>query len=427
MLENYKLSKYNYFFSVDGCDYIYNTFSGGLSELDSDGKTRLLNFEHSSKTIDDFYDAAIKNGFLIKTDVDETAILNFYRSNTICQGDNAVYEILPTTACNAKCFYCFEEGVPIKTMTMETAKKVCDFIIETAPNKKSVFIQWFGGEPLLAPDIISFITKTLNEVLGNKGINITYQLTTNGSLINGELINTMKNEWNISKVQITLDGTKEIYEKRKAYLNLPDSFEKVINNINLLADNGIKVSIRLNYDKKNINNILELIDYLGTAIKNKSKVVCYAYPLFGIDESTSPDERETALLMIDINKAIIRNNLLGSNRHINLHFVTTKCYACLRNGFLINPDGNLAKCSMAMSEDDFIGNVFSPFRLSNKYLKWCSTELSDKECYSCKFLPLCQGGCKAGHLGYSPVKHYIYKNCFDEILSEIVKSLKDNN
>lgn len=429
MKKNYKLSKYNYFFSVDNVDYVYNTFSGALSELsDINGKERLINFEQApTEEIDDFYKAAIANGFIIKSEVDETQILNFYRSNVICQNEQSVYEILPTTACNARCFYCFEEGVKIKTMTLETAKKVCDFIINNNHNKKRILIQWFGGEPLLMPNIITYITQTLDENLAKKGVEIVYQMTTNGSLITEDMIELFKNVWHISKVQITLDGTKKEYEARKKYVNFPNAFEKVIENINLLADNGITVAIRLNYDRNNINDILDLIDYLGTSITSKNKVICYAYPLFGTDASSAPDVRETALLLVDINKKIVENNLSHGKNTFTLHFVTSKCYACLRNSFLINPEGNLAKCSMAMNEDEFIGNVSTPISLTSKYLNWCSTELPNSECYSCKFLPLCQGGCKAGHLGYSPVKHYIYKNCFTEILTEIVKSSQKNS
>lgn len=421
MINKYKTSKYNYIFSYNSSEYVYNTFSGALAKLPENGKARLLNFDDSELVTDDFIQTSIKNGLIIPADVDETEILNFTRSNAICQEKHIYYEILPTTACNARCFYCFENGVKPVSMTLETAKKVCDFIISQSPSKETVLIQWFGGEPLLCPDVITFITQTLDQELSKQKVKIKYQMTTNGSLITDEMIHLFKDVWHISKVQITLDGTKEIYEKRKAYINFPNSFDTVINNINLLANNGITVAIRLNYDHNNINDILNLIDYLGLVVQNKDKVICYAYPLFDVNSSRSPEEYETAVLLIDITKRIINNNLSHGKKHFNLHFITNKCYACLRKSFLINPEGNLAKCSTAMGEDDFIGNVYSSIPLTQKYLKWCSTELPSKECHDCIFLPLCQGGCKAGHLGHSSVKHYIFKNCFTEILTEIIK------
>lgn len=423
MKKNYKLSNYNHFFSDGNDDYIYNFFSGGMSKLLPCEKKRLEDFDGSNEELDDFFKAAIDNGFIIKSDTDELQILNYLRTNTICTSKKVMYEILPTTACNARCSYCFEEGICPKTMTLETADAVADFIISRSTDNNSILIQWFGGEPLLNPEAITHITKKLDTVLTPKNVKLTYKMTTNGSLINDEIVEKFKNVWHISRVQITLDGLKEEYEKRKAYINLPNAFEHVINNINKLANNDIMVSIRLNYDLENIQDILKLIDYLGTVIEKKEKVICYAYPLFEVGSTKAPEDRDVALKLIEINNSIIRNGLAHSKEPFHLLLSATKCYSCLRNSFLINPEGKLGKCSMAMEDENFFGDVFSPsFRLTNEYLKWCSTELPSEECKTCKFLPVCQGGCKAGHLGYSPVKHYIYKNCIDEILLEIMKA-----
>ena len=419
-MEGYKLSKYNVFFTDAGDDYVYNTFSGALSKLDKGNKERLLQVDQYKGKIDELYSAAIKNGFIIRSDMDELAILNYMRTNSICQNENTCYEILTTTACNARCTYCFEEGVKCVTMTQETAEQVCKFIIERNQNAKSILIQWFGGEPLLNQKVITYITTTLDKELGEKGVKINYQMTTNGSLITEEVVRLFKEVWHIGRVQITLDGTKEVYEARKAYVNVPNAFEKVIKNINMLADSGVRVGIRLNYDSENINNIFELIDYLNDVIKTKNNVMVYAYPIFGDDPSSAPDVRETALKLIKINSKISEYGLSHSRDPFNLHFVVTKCYACLRHSCLIYPDGRLGKCSTAMKDGDFYGDVFSKNRLNTNYLKWCSTELPSQECSKCKFLPLCQGGCKAGHLGYTTVQHYIYRNCFEDILREIV-------
>ena len=58
------------------------------------------------------------------------------------------YIILPTTGCNARCFYCFEKGTKPVTMTAETASKVVRYIVAHRGDKK-VELRWFGGEPLV--------------------------------------------------------------------------------------------------------------------------------------------------------------------------------------------------------------------------------------------------------------------------------------
>jgi uncharacterized protein len=63
--------------------------------------------------------------------------------------------IAPTTACNFSCPYCFEKGVDVKTMTEETMKKTVSFIIDRAAiTNNRVKIEWYGGEPLLATDVM---------------------------------------------------------------------------------------------------------------------------------------------------------------------------------------------------------------------------------------------------------------------------------
>ena len=423
MKKKFKLSYYNHFFTDGKDEYISNFFSGGISKLSPGSRKRLEEFDGSDVEQDELYKQAYKGGFIISSDVDELASINYLRTNTVCTNTSVSYEILTTTACNARCSYCFEEGICPKTMNLETAEAVAKFIISRSTETKQINIQWFGGEPLLNTAAISHITKRLDEAFADKEIKVSYRIVTNGSLVDDKMLEKFKNEWHISRAQISLDGLKKEYEKRKAYVSLHDAFEKVINNINKLSSIGVNVHIRLNYDLENIEDILRLIDYLGTVIEDKKHVSCYAFPVFDVGASKGPEERETALKLIDINNKLIETGLLHNNEPFQLLLSATKCYACLRNSFLISPEGKLGKCSMAMEDEDFFGDVFSEsFKLTNNYLKWCSTDLPSEECKTCKFLPLCQGGCKAGHLGYSPVKHYLYKNCIDEILLEIVKA-----
>lgn len=423
MRKDFKVSKYNYIFSYDGDAFVFNTFSGGLSKLSSDAQAILENFDDYLGDLTPLHHQMINNGFLVAADIDEFKILECLRMKMISQSTKAIYEILPTTACNARCFYCFESSLKPVNMTLETADKVCDFIIEQAADtQKAVGIHWFGGEPLLNPKVISHITARLDKELGKKGVQLSYQMTTNGSLFDDQLIQKAKNDWHISKIQITLDGTKKVYEERKNYYNLPNSFEKVIHNINELSANGIRVGIRLNIDEENIDDLVELVNYLGKELKHKPYVMCYGYPLFG--ENSSPDERKNALLLLKLNDAILANNLSTSKSIFSFKFVECKCYACSLHSFLINADGKIGKCSLALNDSNsFIGNVFEPLRLTTNYLKWCSPSLR-AECKVCLFLPLCQGGCAAGHLGYGPVKHYIYRNCFDDVLCNYVKYLQ---
>ena len=52
------------------------------------------------------------------------------------------YTILPTTGCNARCVYCYEEGYAVKTMTPEIADRLVEFICETR-HDDTITLKWF--------------------------------------------------------------------------------------------------------------------------------------------------------------------------------------------------------------------------------------------------------------------------------------------
>ena len=118
--------------------------------------------------------------FLVEPDYDETAqysrVLAIMRTMEPKRTGVSHYTILPTTGCNARCVYCYEEGWPVKTMTPETADAVSEFICRTR-QMKEIELRWLGGEPLCAPAIISRICRTLRD----RGVEFHSTTTTNGS------------------------------------------------------------------------------------------------------------------------------------------------------------------------------------------------------------------------------------------------------
>ena len=111
------------------------------------------------------------------------------------------FNILPTTHCNARCFYCFEKGMVPVSMTDESAEQTARFIISTHKAGKPVYISWFGGEPLLGKKHIDQICRRLYDA----GIQYSSSMTTNGSLITSEIIEKMKSLWNLFHSMTSVD------------------------------------------------------------------------------------------------------------------------------------------------------------------------------------------------------------------------------
>ena len=107
-------------------------------------------------------------------------------------------------------------------------------------------------------------------------------MISNGYLFDDNLIKTAKEDWNLQNVQITLDGTEEIYNKTKNYIykNDENPFKRVINNIHKLAYNKISVSIRMNCDKHNFEDLIKLVHYLHEEFKGNDLVSMYVWPIF---------------------------------------------------------------------------------------------------------------------------------------------------
>ena len=141
---------------------LYSTFTTSIVEIEKKLYTDIFELKlydvHKEET-----EALLDMGFLVSDEVDELKFLETLRIKTIEANKTSptYYIICPTTGCNARCYYCFEKGAVQKRMDLTTAEVVAKYIVDNH-DKENLVIQWFGGEPLLEPDTISFITEYLN-------------------------------------------------------------------------------------------------------------------------------------------------------------------------------------------------------------------------------------------------------------------------
>jgi uncharacterized protein len=202
----YKLSTYNY--THEGNDVtVFNVFSNAVVILSIEEYHKMLHFKDFNIKDNDIQEW-IKLGFIVEDNVDETQIINYNRIKFSFSSPSN-YRILTTSECNARCFYCYEEFSEVQAMDIDTAKSISEFIIENSKDKKTVSISWFGGEPLLNPDVITLITKNIIKGLKSYDVKISFDITTNGSLFTDKMIALAKTKWNIKHIQISLDGMKK--------------------------------------------------------------------------------------------------------------------------------------------------------------------------------------------------------------------------
>ena len=169
------------------------------------------------------------------------------------------YTIFTTTACNARCFYCFENGWKTTDMSEKTAVQAAEFILRKSGDEV-IHIDWFGGEPLYNAKVIDIISRRIQE----SGRRYYSLMISNGYLFDDDMIRKARDLWNLQSVGITIDGTEPVYNRIKSYIYKEGNpFERVLNNIDRLQKAGIGLSIRLNMDRHNVEDLYQLVDVLG--------------------------------------------------------------------------------------------------------------------------------------------------------------------
>ena len=288
------------------------------------------------------------------------------------------YTILPTTACNARCVYCYEDGWVSTTMSEATADQVVEFINRSKRAGK-ICLTWFGGEPLCGAGIISRICRALTE----RGVEFSSRMITNGTLLTPELTAEARDVWRLTQVQVSMDGAREDYEARKCYLR-PERFDydRAMDAVRLLVDAGVGVTLRCNYDAENLPRMRVFFDDCSARFSGREKIGIYMEQLF----QSSRTEDSAALYHAAEAEIQYAEKLgLSTRKRVKPAFRTRFCMAdsCGRS-VIIDPQGGLHRCENLIDGEPF-GTVYDTEIASAPPPR---EELAE-ECRGCTFLPEC--------------------------------------
>lgn len=401
-----KLSKYNLCYPKNDQYIVFNTFTNSLVILSSEEYHDLQILTTLSPENINIYKQL---GLIIDDNVDELAMMRFDNAFFSANAEPH-FRILTTTACNAKCIYCYEEGIPIKTMDNKTANKVVEFIRKTATSDQTIHIEWFGGEPLVNIQPIISICTELNSL----GYAYESTMVTNGILLTNNNIEKLKSICRLTKIQITLDGLADVYSSVKKVS--PDSFYTVLKNIELLANNEITVQVRMNYVDNHID-LASLIQYLGNTLGFNKRIFYYIYPVFEKQQSVPRDVMEHVLSLNDL---LVTTGLMKKGDLYQFKYRQTRCFASNYNSYTIAPDGSLYNCTHVMHEEGYVGTLenYSPYNPNR--IRFVEQTVS-KQCSECKLYPFCKGGCRAAELGEAELHQcVIYKSCIEAVLERLL-------
>ncbi len=398
-----KQSNYNFFFKLDNDNFLaFNALKNGLGVVGRELVETIKSYIPGSKPCmdDNLLKELKRGGFLTEDDFDEYQVLCIRRHMAQYSTDNLGLTIAPTLDCNMNCFYCFED--PDKSiMDQKTTDSLIDFIKSYInAGIKTFGITWYGGEPLLALEIIEYITNILLPLCRKNKIKYTAGIITNGTLLTRKTVRKLK-RLAISSVQITLDGDRDTHDKRRVLKSKGSSFDLIMSNLKEIAG-LIPVSLRINLDITNVEKAFDFVKNLHSELWFKkaleTKMITPYYGHVRDFTSECRCQKEEILKAGDFwskdleLKRFLYENLKDFVHYPNLSF---GCSATTMNSYVVDARGNLYKCWNHLGiPGKKVGTLFEPIEFNPLYIQYITESFEmDEECKKCKVLPICMGGC----------------------------------
>lgn len=295
------------------------------------------------------------------------------------------FTILTTTDCNARCFYCYEQGIRRFSMSRETAYGTARYIVRVSGGKP-VHIRWFGGEPLFHREAIDIICKELRDC----GVEYESDMVSNGFYLDEPTAGTAYEQWHLKKIQITIDGTEENYRRIKAYIDADENpYRRVMNNIESALKAGIRVTIRLNMDARNAEDLLLAVENIAVRFAGYANLDVYPALLHEFNGSVHAyEEQQKAEQDFRTLRKKLEEAGLLRQKQLPKAFRLNRCMADTDTSETILPDGRVGRCEH-YSEEMITGTIHDDRRDREVTARW-KKPLTVPECADCVLYPQCR-------------------------------------
>lgn len=312
--------------------------------------------------------------------------------------------------CDLACKYCFagkgEYDGERQIMSYEVGKQALDFLIANSGTRRNLEVDFFGGEPLLNWDVCKKLVAYGREQEKKYNKNCRFTLTTNGLLIDDDVIDFCNRE--MGNVVLSLDGRKETHDRLRVSRSGKGSYDLIIDKFKKMADaRGQKdYYMRGTYTHYNTDfskDILHMAD-LGFKELSIEPVVCSPDEPYALQPSDLPVLKEQYEILAT---EMLRRYRKGNGftfYHFMINLDSGPCIVKRISGcgvgteyMAVTPTGDLYPCHQFVGDTDFLlGNVYDGVtnREVLKQFEECNV-YSHKECEDCFAKLYCSGGCAA--------------------------------
>ena len=327
--------------------------------------------------------------------------------------------------CNLNCSYCFASQGKYHgdraVMSFEVGKRALDFLVENSGTRHNLEVDFFGGEPLMNFQVVKQLVEYARSIEKEKNKNFRFTLTTNGMLIDDEVIDFANRE--MSNVVLSLDGRKEIHDRFRVDYQGKGSFDKIVPKFQKLVESRENKNyyMRGTFTHANpdfLNDIKEMLD-LGFTELSMEPVVCADGDPAGLTSEDLPivmqQYEELAQLIIKRKK----ENRPFTFYHYMLDLKEGPCIYKRISGcgsgteyMAVTPWGDLYPCHQFVGEEKFkLGDVWngvSNTEIQNQF-KNCNV-YTRPDCDDCWAKLYCSGGCAANAYHATGSVNGVYKD-----------------
>lgn len=257
-------------------------------------------------------------------------------------------------------------------MSPEVIKGIKLLISKRVTNLNKLILSWFGGEPLVAKDIVLDISKYAFDI-SKRNPSLLYQgaMSTNGYLLTGKLFSELV-KLGLNSYQISIDGPHEVHNQTRRRIDGKGTFERIWSNLLEIRDSELQANIvlRLHLTQSNILAMESLINNIEYEFGSSKMFSVFFKP---VEKLGGGNDNNLNVISTKDQPSIIRElksklkNVRCSNFEENDMSV---CYAAKPNSLAIRSDGSLSKCTVALREQkNHIGKINSDGTLEINHQK----------------------------------------------------------
>ncbi len=312
--------------------------------------------------------------------------------------------------CNLNCSYCFASQGKYHgdraIMSFEVGKQAFDYLIANSGTRKNLEVDFFGGEPLMNFDVVKELVAYARSIEKQHGKNFRFTLTTNGVLIDDDVIDFANKE--MSNVVLSLDGRKEVHDRFRVDYNGKGSWEKIVPKFQKLVEarEGKNYYMRGTFTHHNPDFLEDIKEMLSLGFKELSMepVVCAE------DDPSALTKEDLPVVMKqyeDLAELMLKKHREGDGFTFYHYMIDLKGGPCIYKRIsgcgsgteymAVTPWGDLYPCHQFVGEEKYkLGDVWQGVtntEIQNEFAE-CNV-YTREECRSCWARLYCSGGCAA--------------------------------